>query len=250
MSLVADRGREPGSALNMDAGLIKLIAMVTMFIDHAGAIFFPNIPEMRLIGRIAFPLYCFGVVMGAAHTHSWPRYALRLALGALIAQAPYMLALHHTIGEWNVMFTLLLGLLSLVGMREKRFLSQIWAPLLCLLAAAVQPMDYGWRGVLLIQLMYLARESRGGMAALMTAFCLYWGASSGQVSSLFGLSLRGITAGGAGNLMMNFLRVQALAILSLPIMLIKTKSGIRIPKWLGYAFYPAHLLILGLIALL
>lgn len=234
--------------LNRDAGLIKLVAMVTMLIDHTGAIFFPGVPEMRIIGRIAFPLYCFGIVMGFAHTRSWPKYALRLFIGALVTQPCFMLALDHQLLELNVMFTLLLGLLSIVGMREKRYFSHIWAPLACLAIAAVQQMDYGWRGVLLIQLMYLAQASRGGLAALMTAFCLYWGSASQQVSRFFGLVLNVQGAiSGVMSMVFSFLRLQGLALLSLPLMIIPTNTGIRIPKWLSYSFYPAHLLLLGLI---
>jgi len=234
--------------LNRDAGLIKLVAMVTMLIDHTGAIFFPGVLEMRIIGRIAFPLYCFGIVMGFAHTRSWPKYALRLFIGALVTQPCFMLALDHQLLELNVMFTLLLGLLSIVGMREKRYFSHIWAPLICLVIAAIQQMDYGWRGVLLIQLMYLAQASRGGLAALMTAFSLYWGSSSQQVSQFFGLALSAQGAiNGAMSMVFSFLRLQGLALLSLPFMIIPTNTGIRIPKWLSYAFYPAHLLLLGLL---
>ena len=245
---VAARADHP---LNGDAGLIKLAAMVTMLIDHTGAIFFPGVMELRVIGRIAFPLYCFGIVMGFAHTRSWPKYALRLFIGALITQPCFMLALSHQLLELNVMFTLLLGLLSIAGMKEKRWYSQIWAPLVCLVIASLQQMDYGWRGVLLIQLMYLAQTSRGGLAALMTAFCLYWGSSSQQVRWFFGLELTVLSAlGGAMAMALSFLRLQGLALLSLPFMIIHTKTGIHIPRWLSYSFYPAHLLILGLLRIL
>lgn len=245
---VAARADHP---LNGDAGLIKLAAMVTMLIDHTGAIFFPGVMEMRIIGRIAFPLYCFGIVMGLAHTRSWQKYAMRMFIGALITQPCFMLALNHQLLELNVMFTLLLGLLSIVGMREKRWFSHVWAPLVCLVIASLQQMDYGWRGVLLIQLIYLAQSSRGGLAALMTAFCLYWGSNSQQVGRFFGLVLNAQSASsGAMAMALSFLRLQGLALLSLPFMIIPTKTGIRIPKWLGYSFYPAHLLILGLLRIL
>lgn len=241
----------PDRQLNGDAGLVKLAAMVTMLIDHTGAIFFPAVMEMRVIGRIAFPLYCFGIVMGLAYTRSWKKYALRLFIGALITQPCFMLALGHQLLELNVMFTLLLGLLSIVGMKEKRWFSQIWAPLVCLAVASAQQMDYGWRGVLLIQLMYLAQSSRGGFAALMTAFCLYWGSGSQQVTQFFGLALSAQSAASGPVFMaMSFLRLQGLALLSLPFMIIPTNTGIRIPKWLSYSFYPAHLLVLGLLQLL
>ena len=104
---------------NSDAGLLKTVAMITMLIDHVGAIFFPGLIELRVIGRIAFPIFCWGVAAGSVHTKSLPKYALRLLIGGLIAQPFYMLALDHTIGEWNVMATLLLACLRLPAFSKR-----------------------------------------------------------------------------------------------------------------------------------
>ena len=71
---------------NQDTGLIRLAAMVTMFIDHLGVALLPGVPELRVIGRIAFPLFCWGIVTGFCYTKSWPKYALRLAAAFLVAQ--------------------------------------------------------------------------------------------------------------------------------------------------------------------
>ncbi len=238
--------------LNADAGLLKTIAMLTMLIDHVGAIFFPGITELRVIGRIAFPLFCWGVAAGSVHTKSLPQYALRLLIGGLVAQPFFMLALRHSIREWNVMATLLLGLLAIIGIRKRVWFSHIWAPLICLGLAAMQQMDYGWRGVLLIILMYLARESRGGLSALMITFCLYWGTGSSEVTRLFGVSLKPQVDYLSPfypvvSMVFSMLRLQALAILSLPFMIFRTDTGIRVPRWLSYSMYPGHLLILWLI---
>lgn len=252
MTVTAAQRMDP--AFNRDAGLIKLVAMLTMLVDHLGVVFFWQVPELRIIGRIAFPLFCWGIVMGLEYTRSWQRYALRILVMGLVSQPFYMLALTHSWHELNVMATLLLGLLSIVGMREKWHGSQYWAPVLCLCTAAAFRMDYGWGGVLLIQLMYLARRTRSGLAAMMIAFCLYWGMSSSQVSTLFGVSIRPAVSQpqlmGISSFLFSFIRLQGLAILALPWILIRTNSGIRIPKWLSYAWYPGHLAALWLITLL
>ncbi|NLD35158.1 MAG: hypothetical protein GX653_09645 [Clostridiales bacterium] len=250
MTAAADRGIS--KHLNADAGLIRVVAMVTMLIDHIGVVFLPGVPELRVIGRIAFPLFCWGIVTGFERTRSWPRYALRLLLIGLVSQPFYMLALNHRISEFNVMATLLLGLLAIAGMRERWWGSHIWAPLLCLALAAMQPMDYGWRGVLLIILMYLARRSAGGLAALMVAFCLYWGSGSSEVVRLFGLRIKPELAVGTPlyavvGMAFSMMRLQSLAILSLPFMLCRTNTGIRVPRWLAYGMYPGHLLLLWLL---
>ena len=103
--------------------------------------------------------------------------------------------------------------------------------------------DYGWKGVLLIVLLYAVRNSRAGLAAVMVAFCLYWGAGSSTIVRLFGLPIQQLS-GAANTLLSPWLRIQAMAILSAPFILFPWKHDLRIPHWLGYALYPAHLLLL------
>lgn len=240
------------AGFNTDTGLIRLIAILCMAVDHVGVIFFPRTMELRVVGRIAFPLFCYGVVLGSVATRDWKKYALRLLVCAVVSQIPYMVAVGHTWKEFNVIFTLLLGLMAIVSVREKRAGSEIWGPAVCVLAAAAVHMDYGWKGVLFILLLYLARKSRGGFAAVMVAFCLYWGAQSADISYLFGL--QSLATGPVMANMMGvvnaFLRLQTFALLALPLILIPTKSGLKINKWWVYAAYPGHFLILYAIRLL
>ena len=103
---------------------LKIIACVTMLIDHVGATvvesqFFVTPSDgiyylyfaMRIIGRVAFPIYCFLLAEGAHYTHNPRKYALRLFIGALLSEPGFDFALF---GGWtwenqSVMVTLLLG---------------------------------------------------------------------------------------------------------------------------------------------
>ena len=72
----------------MTGTALKIIALVTMIIDHIGAIFFPELTFIRYIGRISFPLYAFLISEGVAHTSSKQNYALRLIGFALLSEIP------------------------------------------------------------------------------------------------------------------------------------------------------------------
>lgn len=227
---------------NRDTGLLKIIALVCMIIDHTGVRLMGNAMEWRIIGRIAFPLYLWCLVVGACHTRSPMRYALRLLVFGLISQPCYMLGLHHNWNQLNVFFTLLTAYLGIWGIRENRRGSRIWAPALALAISCFVTMDYGWRGVLLAMLLYAARKNRGAIAAVMVAFCLFWGQGTYAVQQVFGIRL----TGGLWNLELVkcFMRLQALALLALPLMLWPRTRRTPFPKALAYAAYPGHLLIL------
>lgn len=228
---------------NTATGWLKILALIFMFCDHAGKMLLPGVPEMRVIGRIAFPLYCWCLVVGSHYTRSFLKYILRMLLVGVVSQPLYMWGLNHTWDEPNIFLTLTIALCGLWGLRERKWFSHIWAPVLALAAAAWLGCDYGWRGVLLVFLLYAVRDSRSGIAAVMIAFCLYWGGSSSMVREFFGIPLTGYPAV-LSSLISPWLRLQGLAILAMPLMLIRFPKDIKLPTWLGYAIYPAHLVAL------
>ena len=108
---------------------LKVIAVVSMLIDHTSAVILEQIPGlenpaflMRIIGRAAFPIYCFLLVEGFYHTRSRAKYAGRLFLFALISEVPFDLAFSRRMWDFsssNVFFTLLFGLLVIWGVENK-----------------------------------------------------------------------------------------------------------------------------------
>ena len=240
---VLSRSRKPAG--NTATTWLKIIALVFMFIDHAGKMCFPNIPEMRILGRIAFPIYAWCMIVGFHYTRSVPKYLLRILITGLVSQPLYMLALNHTWRQPNIFLTLFLGLCALWGIREKKYLSQIWAPAAAMAAAILVGADYGWRGVLLFIILYAVQESRPGIAAVMVSYFLFWGSSYSITKSLFGLPINmDVLPAVLSQPLSAFLRMETYALLALPFILIPFKKDLKLPRWVGYALYPAHLALL------
>lgn len=240
-------------ALNNDTNLLKLAAMLAMLCDHAGKMLFPQYPVMRIIGRMAFPIYSYCLAVGCVYTRNMLKYLERMVLLALISQPIYVLAMGHStqamyavsfaekpvqaalnfyVKSWaahpGILLSLSLGLLAIWSLREKRLILSVAIAVFVYLAQT--KLDYGWRGVALMVLFYLFIERRWMSLPMVLAFMLWWGLSGA------GYSLFGVKFG-----------IQAFAMLSLPLIYLHTRSGLRLPKWLFYAFYPVHLALIYLL---
>ncbi len=96
----------------MSSFQLKMIAVITMLIDHIGAVIFPDIIVLRIIGRLAFPLFAFLITEGYRHTSNFNRYLGRLFIFAIISQYPFWLAFGFDAGL-NIFSTLFLGLIAI-----------------------------------------------------------------------------------------------------------------------------------------
>lgn len=84
----------PKLKTNLDTDFLKLIAVVSMLIDHIGSAFFPQYPVFRWIGRLAFPIFAYCLTVGLLYTRNIKRYLVRLGVFALISQPFYIFAFH------------------------------------------------------------------------------------------------------------------------------------------------------------
>ncbi len=68
----------------LNSNALKLIAAVSMFIDHLGLIFFPNVMALRLIGRLAMPIFAFAIAEGCRYTRNkFKHFAIIFTVGVL-----------------------------------------------------------------------------------------------------------------------------------------------------------------------
>lgn len=158
----------------LSASALKIIALVTMLIDHFGHILYywmvkyNGYPQeiytvLRAVGRISFPLYCFLLVEGFVHTKNLKKYFFNIALFALISEIPYDIMVRYkpfNFSTWNIFFTLFAGLFTLYctkKVKEGKIL-YVFGMIIPAVAAQYLGFDYGAWGVLLILVMYLVRQ--------------------------------------------------------------------------------------------
>ncbi len=139
-----------------------------MVIDHVGLFFFPQFFVMRIIGRLAFPLFAWLIANGAHYTHDIKKYGLRLLGLAIATQIPFWYA-NQIVGApalyFNVVFTLCLGLLAIAAIQRTRdWRYQALAIIACATVAAAFNTDYGAAGVLSIVAFYGFRDDFWKMA--------------------------------------------------------------------------------------
>lgn len=184
---------------------LKLIACITMLIDHIGAscleagLLVPLIASgtfstdpaaasllqmdrvLRYIGRLAFPIFCFLLVEGFLHTHDFKKYALRMLGFALISEWPFDWAFFSGVywGHQNVYFTLLLGLLAMKALDTSQTpegmpaLKGILGAAACILAAALLHCDYDVLGLALILALYMTRKDKRAQCIAGAVFSLF-----------------------------------------------------------------------------
>lgn len=128
---------------------LKLIAALTMLLDHAGAILYPETDWLRTVGRISFPLFLWLLIQGEKHTRDVWRYGLRLGLLGLLSQPIYQFAFDTT--QLNVLFHLLVGLACLHVTRKQPELTWIvWIS--AALGTEILNISYGSYGIVLLVL--------------------------------------------------------------------------------------------------
>lgn len=238
----------------MSALCLRGIACVCMLLDHIG--FLWDILPFRIIGRMAFPIFAFLIYNGFLHTRSRGKYALRLALFALLSQIPFSLFGKNEISfeNWNVMLTLLLAMLCLWCIDFFRKRNRAWlaifpiAALLALYQLGILQSDYGTRGILTVLsfgLFYGTSLKRSLLTAAALTVATLWPFLEKAVPRLLLIAIgRELPL----PVMTDWQALQLCALFALvPIFLYNGKKGNVGGKALQYSFYlfyPAHMLLL------
>ena len=203
--------------------VLKCIAITSMLIDHIGAVLFPTCEWMRIVGRLAFPIFAYLLVEGFIYTSDVKKYLVRLGIFALVSEIPFDLAFFGTVFapvHQNVFFELFCGILMLYLMlKTPSKVNQIIILIAMLLISDWLCLDYGSWGLLMIYACYKFREQKILKLFLLVLF----------------------------NFLMGYTQIYA-GLAVIPIAFHNRQLGPKM-KMFFYTFYPAHLLILFLISI-
>lgn len=215
------------SRFGLTGNMLKLLAMLTMTIDHIGVILLPQYRILRIIGRLAMPIYAFMIAEGCHYTHDRRAYLLRLLGLALLCQVVYAAVDRSLYQCILVTFSLSVGLICAVGnARKKKTPGSILAAVglaaavyfLCEKMSSFVPgfhVDYGFWGVMLPVIVYFGGRNIGAFTLGTLLLCLSYG------------------------------HTQWWAMLTVPLLALYNgqRGKLRLGR-LFYLYYPAHLVVL------
>ena len=233
---------------------LHIMAMIFMLCDHLWGTIIPGNDWLTCIGRLTFPIYAFMIVEGYFHTKNLKKYVCRLLVFAILSEIPFNLALGSSAFypfHQNVLWSFLISI-GLIHLNEKakktqkiwiRIVTGILTILLGTIIGIVTMVDYYNSGILMVLVFYFFR-GRKWWNYIGQFLCLWY--INTEVLGGFGYEIQFLGQ-------TYFLHRQALALFALiPIWLYRGKQGYhsKALQYTYYAFYPVHLLILGLIKML
>ena len=231
----------------LSGNAIKIIAAISMLFDHIGVVLYPQSVILRVIGRIAFPLFAFMLAEGARYTKNRTRHILFLAALALVCQVVYYIAIRSLLMCIFVTFTISLGLIYLLEAVKRALLTEgtsrceriLW-PLAFLLAAFAAwlfchyfDVDYGFVGCMVPVILSLPNTR--GLKDPPPALVRLDTPLARVPLACLGILLVSLEYGA----------FQLFSAMAIPFLLLYSgKRGRWRMKYFFYFFYPVHLVLL------
>jgi len=223
--------------LSLTGNQLKILALVTMTIDHIGSRLFPQIRLLRIIGRLALPIFAYMIAEGCLYTKNRKRYLGMIAGLGLFCQLVYYIfdkSLYQCI---LITFTCSILLIYSIDFAKEKGGPSHLLPAFALVAVLffikgipiLFPnsdfyVDYGFAGAMLPVLIYLMPTRQTKWMGTAIGLCL---------------------------LAMQSSQTQWFSLLALiPLALYGGRRGKRSMKYLFYLYYPLHLAVIEGIGLL
>ncbi len=231
--------------IGINSNQLKLIAIVSMTVDHLVSVIRPNYPTvwwillLHIVGRMAAPIFWFSLAEGYHYTHDRKGYALRLLGFAVVGHFAYNFAFGipfvpfqtSVFNQTSVMWPLFWGLIALIIHDDPKW--KDWQKVAALAGIAVLTFCADWSCIAVFAILHIG-TNRGRFRRQMTGMML-WVSLYALVYAVFIQPLYGL--------------IQLFVALDIP--LLKHYNGQR-GAWKGmkyffYVYYPLHLVVCGLV---
>ena len=223
---------------------LKYIAIIAMLIDHIASSFVPRDITlyyfMRFIGRITAPVMCFFISEGYHYTKNLKKYFQRMAIFAIISYFPFTFRYSGTffrLGKGSMITTLFFSLLAVHIVNTDKIKKEFILPAIIVICKLTDFSDWGSEAVIYTLAFELARSNRKNQ---VIAYGLT--ASAFRLFPLIVTTMKDLSY-------FSTYWVNLGVFIPIPLLLLYNgeKGGGKYTKWVFYIFYPAHLLILGVI---
>lgn len=237
----------------LNRNFIKIIALVTMLIDHVGYVLYGIVPYwlyfvLRCIGRISFPLFAYFVAEGFYYTKNKIKYFITILIFALISQLPYSLLFNGSTTMLNVLFTFLLSVVLMFAF------DKLWRETFLELKIAFVVIVFAMFTFvsILLPLLFDITFDYGFYGIMLTfAFYIFKFSKTKQIVSFVVLLIIYTLVNVIGANITFFSFISIFSIFAIPfIILFNGEKGKLNLKYIFYWFYPIHIAILYIISIL
>ena len=231
----------------LNGNQLKLIAIVAMSVDHLTWAFFPGCQHiwwvwcLHIIGRLTAPIMWFFIAEGCHFTHNPKKYFLRLLAFAVVSHFAYDFAFgipffDFSAGVFNrtsVLWPLALAVPVIFAVNSSKIHTVL--KYVIIFSACILAFPSDWSSIAVMCPFYL--YSHRGNFKKQAIDIVFWSFIYALVYFIFLDKLYGI--------------LQLFTFLTIP--LLSQYNGERGKfkgmKWFFYLYYPAHLVVIGIIRL-
>lgn len=238
----------PGKGFNSNQ--LKLFAIIAMTIDHLVSVIFPGYPKewwiiaLHIVGRLTAPTMWFMIAEGYFYTRNLKKYIGRLFLFAFISHFAYNFAFGipfvpfqtSVFNQTSVIWSLAWAVVAIALSDPKRSKLKQWQQTLLIMGICVITFCSDWSCIAVMAIIGIY-YNRGNLKKQVRSM-MSWVAMYALIYFLFIDKVYGI--------------LQLGVIICVPF--IMNYNGERGKwkgmKWFFYLYYPAHLIVCGIIRLL
>lgn len=222
----------------MSGNSLKIVALITMTIDHLGLMLFPDNEWMRIVGRIAFPIFAFMIAEGCRYTRNRLRYLLQIALMGIGMQIVLFIATRSLYQSVFISFTLAIILIYVIDKAKREQKIKYWIAAVLFVFAII------FLCLVLPNLLYKTDyDIDYNIIGIFIPVVCYFAKSRKLKIIVFALSLIALSIFYGG--------IQWFCLLAIPLIgMYNYKKGKFDLKNLFYIYYPLHLAVIFILEIM